>query len=116
MENGPYALCRIAIRDMWQTELKRNRKIKSVGGARGGTRGPRHGAHPWSQGFSGGSGWGGLPQGGPQPPSPMSHSALPRGPLAGPGHTSARQARQHGQEKRPRCPAWLDEAHRVSAL
>eukprot|EP00966_Prymnesium_polylepis_P208794 4837099-Prymnesium_polylepis.1 len=32
------------------------------------------------------------------------------------GHTTARQARQHGQEKRPCRPAWLDEAHRVSAL
>ena len=31
-------------------------------------------------------------------------------------HTSARQARQHGQEKRPRHPASLDEAHRASAL
>ena len=31
------------------------------------------------------------------------------------GHTSARQARQHGQEKHPRRPAWLDEAHRGSA-
>ena len=31
-------------------------------------------------------------------------------------HTSARQARQHGQEKRPRRPAWLDEVHRASAL
>ena len=32
------------------------------------------------------------------------------------GHTSARQARQHGQEKRPCRPAWLDEVHRASAL